>query len=120
MKKLAILLMSGLLFSGVLALPASVIAGTSKDVIVNSVEDADPGGPTVDNAISAFITIFSIIVGMIAVVMIIFAGYKYITSGGDANKVAAAKSSVLFALIGVVLVALSQVILKFVIAKVND
>lgn len=118
MKKNALLMLSvALVIGAILALPAFVNAQSSKEVIQNSVESADPGGPTVDNAVSAFITIFTIIVGVMAVVMIIFGGYKYITSGGDANKVAAAKATVMYALIGVVLVVLSQLILRFVIAK---
>jgi magnesium-transporting ATPase (P-type) len=94
-----------------------VFAGSARDDILTSVNSTDPDGPTVNNAISAAITIFTIIVGVVAVVMMIVGGYKYITSGGDANKVAQAKSTVMYALIGVALVVVSQVLVRFVIAK---
>jgi len=61
----------------------------------------------------------SVIVGVAAVIMIILSGLRYITSGGDASKVGAAKSSLIYALIGLVIVALAQVIVHFVFAKVT-
>ncbi len=96
--------------------PTFVQADAQNDIL-NSVNSTDPGGPTVDNALTAAITVFTIIVGVAAVIMVIFSGYKYITSGGDSNKVAQAKSTVIYALIGVALVVMSQVILRFVIGK---
>ncbi|MCW1908706.1 MAG: pilin [Candidatus Saccharibacteria bacterium] len=96
--------------------PTFVQADAQNDIL-NSVNSTDPGGPTVDNALTAAITVFTIIVGVAAVIMVILSGYKYITSGGDSNKVAQAKSTVIYALIGVALVVTSQVILRFVIAK---
>jgi hypothetical protein len=67
--------------------------------------------------IETAINIFSIIVGIIAVVMIIIGGVKYITSGGDAGNVTGAKNTILYAIIGLVIVALSQVIVQFVLGS---
>ena len=113
--KLFVVTVSSVTSIGLLA-PAFVHADAQNDIL-NSVNSTDPGGPTVDNALAAAITVFTIIVGVVAVFMVILSGYKYITSGGDANKVAQAKSTVIYALIGVALVITSQVILRFVIAK---
>lgn len=66
------------------------------------------------------VNIFSAIVGVIAVVMIIVGGLKYITSGGDSSKVGSAKNTLLYAIIGLVIVALAQVIVHFVIAKSSN
>jgi hypothetical protein len=52
--------------------------------------------------------------------MIIIAGFKYITSGGDTNKVASAKSTLTYAIIGIVVVALAQLIVHFVIKTADD
>ena len=60
---------------------------------------------------------FSAIVGIIAVVMIIVGGIKYITSGGDSGNVTAAKNTILYAVIGLVVVALAQIIVKFVLGR---
>jgi hypothetical protein len=70
---------------------------------------------SVNSTVALVINIFSWIVGVISVIMIIWGGFKYITSGGDSNNVTAAKNTILYAIIGLVIVALAQVIVRFVI-----
>lgn len=70
-----------------------------------------------NNLIAAIVNIISVIVGIIAVVMIIIGGAKFITSGGDSGKVSSAKSTVIYALVGLVIVALAQFIVRFVLSK---
>ncbi len=55
------------------------------------------------------------IVGIIAVIMLIFGGIKYVISGGDAKKVTDAKNTVLYAIIGLVIAFLAYAIVNFVI-----
>jgi hypothetical protein len=73
-----------------------------------------------NNIITQVINIFSIIVGVIAVIMIIYGGFRYITSGGDSGKVGDAKNTILYAIIGLVLVALAQFIVKFVLNRAAE
>ena len=56
------------------------------------------------------------IVGIIAVVMLIIGGIKYLLSGGDAKKVTDAKNTVLYAIIGLVVCLLSFAIVNFVVS----
>jgi uncharacterized membrane protein len=77
---------------------------------------AGTGGTTDLSAIaSKIVSIFSIIVGIVAVIMIIFGGFRYITSGGDSSKVGNAKNSLIYALVGLIIVALAQVIVHYVL-----
>src|SRR5579871_1978858 len=46
------------------------------------------------------INILSIVVGIIAVIMIIIGGFRYITSGGQSEKITSAKNTILYALVG--------------------
>jgi hypothetical protein len=71
----------------------------------------------INNTITRLINILSAAVGIVAVVMIIIGGLRYITSGGAAEKVTGAKNILLYAVIGLVIVALAQVIVHFVIQK---
>ncbi|HEX5798453.1 MAG TPA: pilin [Candidatus Saccharimonadales bacterium] len=71
----------------------------------------------VNNIIALVINIFSIIVGVIAVIMIVYGGFRYITSGGDTTKVTASRNTILYAIIGLIIVALAQFIVKFVLQK---
>lgn len=70
--------------------------------------------------ITGAVNIISLVVGIVAVIMIIVGGFKYITSSGDSGKVGSAKNTILYAIIGLVVVALAQVIVKFVLNKLND
>lgn len=74
----------------------------------------------VDNIIETVINVFSLVVGVISVVMIIVGGLKYITSGGDSGNVSGAKNTILYAIIGLVVVALAQVIVRFVLGQVSE
>lgn len=72
---------------------------------------------TVNKNVQLALMIFSAIVGIIAVVMMIVGGVRYITSGGDSGNVTAAKNTILYAIIGLVVVALAQIIVQFVLKK---
>lgn len=68
--------------------------------------------------ITSIVNIFSVIVGIVAVIMVIFSGFKYITSGGDSGKISSAKTTLIYAIVGLIIVALAQVIVRFVLSKV--
>lgn len=55
------------------------------------------------------------VVGIIAVIMLIIGGIKYVISGGDSKKVTDAKNTVLYAIIGLVICFLAYAIVNFVI-----
>ncbi len=79
--------------------------------------DSDPESTEeqVQGIITTTINVFSLVVGVISVIMIIIGGLKYITSGGDSGNVTGAKNTILYAVIGLVVVALAQVIVRFVL-----
>ena len=57
------------------------------------------------------------IVGIIAVIMLIIGGIKYVVSGGDSKKVTDAKNTVLYAIIGLIISFLAFAIVNFVISS---
>ncbi|MDQ3064760.1 MAG: pilin [bacterium] len=72
----------------------------------------------INNLIGSIINIFTLVVGVVSVLMIIIGGFKYITSGGDSSNVSGAKNTILYAIIGLVIVALAQTIVRFVLGRV--
>lgn len=70
--------------------------------------------------ISEVINLFSIIVGIVAVLMIIVGGFRYIISGGDTGNVTSAKNTILYAIIGLIIVVFAQFIVKFILGKAVD
>ncbi|HET7529232.1 MAG TPA: hypothetical protein VFJ84_03330 [Candidatus Saccharimonadales bacterium] len=74
----------------------------------------------VSHLITVVINIISAVVGIIAVIMIIVAGLRYVTSGGKEEGVKNAKNTILYAIIGLVVVALAQLIVHFVLNQTTN
>lgn len=97
---------------------ANLTASGISDPAANCpVDTSGASGQRVDAIIELVINIFSLIVGVVSVIMIIIGGLKYITSGGDSGNITGAKNTILYAIIGLVVVALAQVVVKFVLEK---
>lgn len=63
-------------------------------------------------------TIFTIVVGVlaaVAVLIIVLAGLKYITSSGDPNGVASARKAIVYALVGLAVCFASWALVTFVL-----
>lgn len=135
LRKLRIYLMSGLLL-GTILIPVTVSAQlfeqgknqacealnlTNGSVVAGQGREAC--GTTNNNRITSVIDtvlrILSLVVGVIAVVMVIIAGLKYITSQGDSAGVSSAKNTLLYAIIGIIIVALAQFIVQFVLHRTD-
>lgn len=98
--------------------PLSVQASSAAiNDIKSGLSPIDPGSPTVDSGITAFINILSTLVGIAAIVMVLYGSFKYITSAGDANSVKSARNTIVYALLGLAIALLTQVIIRVVIVK---
>lgn len=75
------------------------------------------GGPDIDSVLKGVIDLISILVGVASVIMIMLGGFKYVTSQGDSGNVKSAKDTILYAIIGLAVVALAQIIVKFVLSR---
>lgn len=80
----------------------------------------EPAAERIQRIIRTVINIFSLVVGVVSVIMIIIGGLKYITSGGDSGNLSGAKNTILYAIIGLVIVALAQVIVRFVLERTTS
>jgi hypothetical protein len=115
---------------GIFAMSTNNISAQTKDDIqcganVASERNCSVAAPTtpestVNSILKKVLTIFSVIIGVAAVIMIMLGGFKYITSNGDSAKVGSAKTTIIYALIGLVIVALAQVIVNLVLNKVTS
>lgn len=125
-------LMSLSLFSAPVLAPVSVAAQDTESGLCQGANlKVEPGAGTapcaiegepvseVNRILALVINIFSLVVGVAAVIMIIVGGLRYIISGGDSGNVTSAKNTILYAIIGLVVVALAQFIVKFVLTKVS-
>ena len=74
----------------------------------------------VSNLAKTITTDFSILVGAISVIMIIFAGFKYITSGGSNENTNSARNILMYAVIGLVIAVIAQLIVHLVINSASS
>ena len=56
-------------------------------------------------------------VGILSVVMIIFSGFRYITSAGDAAKTKSAQTALTYSIVGLIVAVLAWVIVKMVLKQ---
>lgn len=134
-RKLAAVISAGLLIAVPIAVPAAVSAqATIQNCLSQGTTLNAPSGGTctasntntsgattkVNSLVHDIINIFSWVVGVVSVIMIIVGGFRYITSGGDSNNVSAAKNTIIYAIIGLIIVALAQFIVQFVLNKVTQ
>ena len=134
LKNNLLIIVSLLTMGAPVLVPAAVYAEGCGTSTANSVADgaSAASGDTVDcsgdvgdaSGLTALarniVNIFSIIVGAVAVIMIIYGGFRYITSGGDSNSVGSAKNTLIYAIVGLIIVALAQLIVRFVLTQTSN
>ena len=62
-----------------------------------------------------FVNIMLFAVGILAVIMLIWGGIRYVLSGGDSGAVSSAKKTILYAVVGLIVAILAYAIVNFVI-----
>lgn len=119
----------GVLFMGAMLVPSQHVSAAlfenskteaCNGIALSSGTTCSDQGSNVSNVLKAALQLASIAIGVIAVIMIITSGLKYITSQGDAASITSAKNTLLYAIIGLVIVAFAQVIVHFVLTKTKS
>lgn len=82
----------------------------------NATQQAQDPMNVISNVISAVIGVL----GLACVVVIIVGGVKYMGSTGDPGKVKAAKDTILYGIIGLIVCVLAFAITNFVIRAINS
>lgn len=124
-------ILAGLLVVPVLALGMALSAPMTSSVHAATCADGStaadgadclkpPAGPTqcLFGANCAFTNITNtalFLIGAISVIMLIYGGIRYTISGGEASNVAAAKNTILYAIVGLVVALLAYAIVNFVV-----
>ena len=71
----------------------------------------------VGGTFSTITNVLLFIVGAIAVIMIVIGGLRYVLSGGDSSQITAAKNTILYAIIGIIVAILAYAVVNFVIGS---
>lgn len=65
-----------------------------------------------------FVNIMLFAVGILAVIMLIWGGIRYVLSGGDSGAVSSAKKTIIYAVVGLIVAILAYAIVNFVITTI--
>ena len=123
MKKLK-LIIAGLLMVPTLAFAVAPVADAQDLNLRGGVNSAkgDGSAEAVDDpgsVVKDVVNIILYVVGILAVIMLIWGGITYTTSAGDSNKVTSAKNTIIYAVIGLVVAIFAYAIVNFVLTKVG-
>ena len=74
----------------------------------------------VNSIFAIIVNLLSIVVGILAIIAILYAGAKYILSSGDSGKVENAKSTLIYAIVGLAVASLAQLLVHFVLFRATN
>jgi hypothetical protein len=128
MRRLSLFILSIVTAFGLMALPLAsasaagynpfkaACSGGSTGAVCSTKTTGDPlVGP--NGLISKVTRVIALLAGIGAVIIIIIGGFMYITSGGDSGKVSRAKDTLIYAVVGLIVIVMSQTVIIFVIDR---
>ena len=104
---------------GILAAPPSLAFNLTISDGANSAKGVDQAS-TLFGSAGIFTTISNVmlfLVGAISVIMIVVGGLRYVISGGNSGNITAAKNTILYAIVGLIIAIMAYAIINFVIGS---
>lgn len=119
MKKILLILASvGLL--ALFGVVGNVSAGGLGSQVTSGVEAVGGNsGASLTDGIKNIINMMLYIIGVVAVLVIIYSGIIFVTAAGDSGKIATAKNAILYAVVGLIVAILAYAIVNFVIVQIT-
>ena len=97
------------------AFPAVALAQLSGSPVF-----AGTAGGDLISAVITIVNIFLILAGLVAAIFLIVGGVQYIISRGDEDATEKAKNTILYAIVGLVVIGLAAAIVNFVVGAVQS
>jgi hypothetical protein len=92
-------------------------AANSSAVCTDAGSKGDPiSGP--HGVIMATVNILAMIAGAAAIILLIIAGFKYVTANGNSSAINSARDTIIYTLVGIVVIVLARTIIAFAIDKI--
>ena len=114
---------SVLALSFVLYQPATKVQASMKSEIKSGMGNANPGGTApsdVGTVITDITNVMFFIIGAVSVIMLIYGGIRYTTSGGNATAVTSAKNTIMYSIVGLVIAILAYAVVNFVVSGLME
>lgn len=122
MKKVSIFLsviVMTVIMLGSVATPVYAVSGDITSGI-QATGAGSNGNPTdLNSVIKSIVNVMLFIIGALAVIMIIYSGIRFATSGGNASTVTSARQTLIYAVVGLVIAILAYAIVNWVTAMIG-
>lgn len=110
-----------LLIASMLFLGGDTMAAQTPTQVQQGVNDVGGAGAlSMQTVIKTAVNVLLYFVGALSVIMIIYGGFKYVTSSGESSAVASAKNTILYAVIGIIISVLAYSIVNFAAGLFDD
>lgn len=76
------------------------------------------GGSDLVQTVGTIINYLLILAGFVATIYLVMGGIRYITSQGEEGETEKAKNTILYAIIGLIVIGLSAVIVNFIVSSI--
>ena len=126
MKKsiISIAIMTCVVFGASVLSTASLSGNVSAQVSkgIDTATTSEMKGKSIDGDNGLIKTVVNILlwaVGILSVIMIIFSGFRYITSAGDAAKTKSAQSTLTYAVVGLIVAVFAWAIVNIVLDRIG-
>ena len=107
--------------SGAVLAPATTYAACSSpaDCVKDGVNKAGGSASKTTDAgeiIQTIVRVLLFLIGAVSVIMIIIGGIRYTTSNGDASQAKAAKDTILYSVVGLIIAIMAYAIVRWVVS----
>jgi hypothetical protein len=97
---------------------SSQAAGT--DVCKDAAQQKASGTNPIITVLKVVLSIISFVAGIAVVITVILSGIRFITSGGDSNGIKKARETLIYSVVGIVVVIFAQVIVVFILDRITS
>ena len=122
MKRILKNIICGLALSTVLVATPVAVESASAQVQdgLNMTKTTENQNQSVDTLVKNIINILLWAIGIVSVIMLIIGGFRYVTSNGDSSQVTAAKNTIMYSVIGLIIAIFAYAIVNFVVFRVGN
>jgi len=115
-----VLTIAAVFVMGLALVPTVALGVTNNDLGVGGfANELDLGNATLPATIASIINVALSLLGIVAVVIILIAGFKYMTAGGNDEKTGEARKLMFAGIIGLAIILSAWAIAKFVLASLS-
>jgi hypothetical protein len=126
MRNIILALLTALTILTVSAPPVVVSASSKTDAcqelrqqLSNGRQGCGTKGSAVLVAVRRVVSLVAFIAGIVGVIMIVVSGFRFITANGDASRVASARTSLVYAVVGLAIAAIAAALVRFALSASN-